>query len=172
MQIVLHHRALASEKPHHSGQSALLKAWKVLMCKHTHRAGMCPDSSKRSPSCCAVTRVSVCCARNTTHMDKCAHHRHRTTRSQSSLLSACRYSCASFCQWTHRVGMALSCSPLVILEAQSNRPVLRARMSRRVPVCGAGSRSAVAEQKKVYSQHREQTEQGMRLSACSLCVES
>ena len=155
--IMPHHRTPA-EKPHHSGQSALVKACsKVLMCKHTHRAGMCTDSSKTCPSCCAVTRV--CCARNTTHMNKYAHHRHRTTCSQSSLLSARRYSCASFCQWPHRSGMALSCSrrELVILEAQSQKKMLPCAPCSRVAPCprvcgGAGSRCVVAEQKILTAQ--------------------
>jgi len=162
--IMPHHRTPA-EKPHHSGQSALVKACsKVLMCKHTHRAGMCTDSSKTCPSCCAVTRV--CCARNTTHMNKYAHHRHRTTCSQSSLLSACRYACASFCQWTHRAGMWLSHAPVESWSYWRPKvkrkcyPVLRARVSRRVPVSVVVRGRGVWSRSRRYSQHSEQAVQG------------
>jgi hypothetical protein len=162
--IMPHHRTPA-EKPHHSGQSALVKACsKILMCKHTHRAGMCTDSSKTCPSCCAVTRV--CCARNTKHMNKYAHHRHRTTCSQSSLLSACRYSCASFCQWTHRAGMWLSHAPVESWSYWRPKvkrkcyPVLRARVSRRVPVSVVVRGRGVWSRSRRYSQHSEQAVQG------------
>jgi hypothetical protein len=119
------------------------------------------ESSKRL---CYVSRV-----RETEVRGRGAHilSPHRTT--QSSLLSACRYSCASFCQWTHRSRhVALSCShrELVILEAQSQKkmlPLCSVLASRVAPcprVCGgAGSRCVVAEQ-KILTAQREQAVQG------------